>query len=40
MELYLVTADVYDDIFGASITCFGIATNLEEMEKNKTICNK
>jgi hypothetical protein len=32
MKLYLVTADTYDDMYGAMISCFGIATNEESLK--------
>ena len=32
MKLYLITADTYDDTYGAMISCFGIATNEESLK--------
>lgn len=33
MKLYLVTADTYADRYGVEISCLGIATNEESLEK-------
>ena len=32
MKLYLVTADTHEDMYGAMIYCFGIATNEESLK--------